>query len=92
MILPLSLFTIVPFILNIVCNPRKHDEILSYILDLVCTKLPKEFLESSEEYKQTKNKELDGILLKYSRISKNEEEGFMYTSRFPISKEYINLL
>lgn len=68
-----------------------HDELLPYILDLVCSMTLAE-LKVAELGEQQANKAIDGILIKYARISKTEEGVVCYTSRFPISKEIIRVM
>jgi hypothetical protein len=70
---------------------RAHEEILPYILDLVSDLSLVILKNESSEVQQKTNKAIDGILIKYARISKTDGRMF-YTSRFPISKEFIEII
>ena len=70
---------------------RIHDEILPYILDLVCDLSLIKLKTEPLAVQQQTNKAMDGILIKYARISKSDGH-VCYTSRFPISKEIIQIL
>jgi len=68
-----------------------HDEIVPYVLDLVCGYTLVELNAQKVEVQQKTNKAMDGVFIKYARSSRSEG-AVCYTSRFPISKDVIGML